>query len=115
MIDTRKILKKFCPASEIYDRLKRRMNLDKSRLGDFIRQYRTKKDITQAELGSKLGYTGQFIANWERGVSSPPAETLKKMADVLDIPKATLVNFLTQESAAFWQSTINGRSKRRAG
>lgn len=57
------------------------MTSDTLKLGKFLRQQREKSRLSQAEVAYKLGYTSpQFISNWERGLSTPPIQMLKKLA-----------------------------------
>lgn len=43
------------------------------RTGAYLKQCREKKNISQAEVAHKFKYTNQYVCNWERGVSAPPA------------------------------------------
>lgn len=47
---------------------------------------RKKKNLTQKELGNKLGVTQQTVAQYENGTRMPKLETLKKIASALDVP-----------------------------
>ncbi len=47
---------------------------------------RKKKNLTQKELGNKLGVTQQTVAQYENGARIPKLETLKKIASALDVP-----------------------------
>lgn len=82
-------------------------------LSKYIKEKRIEREMTQNELASKLGYTAQFVANWERGVSSPPGHALKKLVSVLKIPAQELVDVMTEQSAAHWREVILGRSSSR--
>jgi transcriptional regulator with XRE-family HTH domain len=46
--------------------------------------------MTQKDLAEKLGYTFQFITNWERGASKPPFKILQKLCKVLGIKEKEL-------------------------
>lgn len=48
-----------------------------------IRKIRRSQDITQEQLASGVGVSQQAVAAWERGLSSPRAELLPKLADIL--------------------------------
>jgi len=43
-------------------------------------------EMTQAELGEKIGVTRQTVAAIEQGKYSPTLETAFKIADVFDVP-----------------------------
>ncbi len=53
-------------------------------IGEQIKKYRTKKGITQEELGKMVGVTTQSVSKWERG-GSPDAELLPRIANALGI------------------------------
>ena len=47
--------------------------------GVFLRQKRESAGLTQSEVRKALKYTSpQFISNWERGLTTPPMETVVK-------------------------------------
>jgi putative transcriptional regulator len=43
-------------------------------------------EMTQAELGEKIGVTRQTVAAIEQGKYSPTLETAFRIADVFDVP-----------------------------
>ena len=43
-----------------------------------------KKGLSQGELAIRLNVVRQTVSKWEKGVSVPDAETLIKLADLLD-------------------------------
>ena len=55
-----------------------------STLGIKIKEFRTKKGITQEELGQLVGVTTQAVSKWERG-GTPDAEILPNIARALDV------------------------------
>jgi len=61
-------------------------------LGRAFRAWRQKRGLTQGEVASALGYsTAQFVSNWERGQSSPPLDTLPKLAEIYSISARDVV------------------------
>lgn len=50
-----------------------------------IHDCRTAAGLTQQELAEKIGLDGATIGKYERGILRPKSETLKKIADVLEI------------------------------
>lgn len=56
-----------------------------STLGKNIAYYRRKKGITQKELSEKIGISPSFISHLENGNSNPSADTLKNIANVLEV------------------------------
>lgn len=55
-------------------------------IGKVIRSNRKARGISQVELGKHLGYSSQFIANWERGVSNPPLEQIRPICLYINLP-----------------------------
>ncbi|HWU45112.1 MAG TPA: helix-turn-helix transcriptional regulator [Bdellovibrio sp.] len=55
----------------------------KNILADFLKQKRSAAGLSQRDVADKLGYTTpQFISNWERGVSHPPINALKRLGEL---------------------------------
>lgn len=54
-------------------------------IGERIRKIRQENGLSQKELGKKLNVSQQMIGQWETGKSNPKIETLKRIADTLDV------------------------------
>lgn len=67
------------------------------RVGKELKAYRQKQGMTQHELAKKLGYTAQFVTNWERGVSNPPVKAIPKLCTILKINKDQLIALYMHE------------------
>lgn len=63
---------------------------DKLYIGDKIRKGRYVKGITQKDLAKRIGVKPPTLAQWESGKRKPKLETLKKIADALDVPVYTI-------------------------
>lgn len=60
-------------------------------LKDLLKDARAEAGYTQKQIADKFGYdSAQFVSNWERGVSSPPLKTLKKLAALYHIDATVL-------------------------
>jgi transcriptional regulator with XRE-family HTH domain len=56
-------------------------------LGEFLQEQRFLSNLTQKEVSQSLGYSsGQFISNFERGISRPPLKKLAWMTKAYGIP-----------------------------
>jgi transcriptional regulator with XRE-family HTH domain len=55
-------------------------------IGRNIRVYRLAKDMTQEELGEKLGVTFQQVQKYEKGINRVGSGRLYQIAEVLDVP-----------------------------
>jgi transcriptional regulator with XRE-family HTH domain len=82
-------------------------------LHQYLREKRLAAGLTQRDLGNLLGYKPQFITNWERGASSPPARTLSKLVKVLKIPEDELLGILTEQSVTYWRNAIQAKGQRK--
>ena len=49
-------------------------------IGDKIRELRKSIDMSQAKLGQELGVTQQAVAKWEKGITEPDTDCIKKMS-----------------------------------
>lgn len=62
-------------------------------IGENIRAFRKKKGLSQRELGEKVkdGMSQQQIGQYESGIRTPKSETLRLIADALEIPVQNLL------------------------
>lgn len=69
-------------------------------LSDFaqrLRQLRKERKLTQAELGQRAGVHNVNLSRYERGSSEPSAETLKRLAEALEVSVGYLVEGSAEE------------------
>lgn len=59
--------------------------MDQEKIGKFIAECRKKNNLTQEQLGEKLGVTGKSISRWENGKTMPDLSLLKPLSDELEI------------------------------
>lgn len=64
---------------------KRKGGAPVNRIGDIIREHRNNKNMTQEELGRQLFVSKQAVSKWETGRTLPDVETIRRLADILDI------------------------------
>ena len=62
-------------------------------IGEVIRKYRKKKDMTQEEMAVSLGVTTPAVNKWENGNSFPDIMLLAPIARLLDITIDELLSF----------------------
>lgn len=61
--------------------------------GQFLKQKRIEAEFTQREVAELFGYsTVAFVSNWERGLISPPIETIRILVKIYKIQKTELIN-----------------------
>ncbi len=79
-------------------------------LAGFLREKRIASGHSQMDVAKKLSYTSaQFVSNWERGLSSPPIQTLRKLSELYQIPPDTL--FAITLETMISQVTVDLRRK----
>lgn len=57
-----------------------------------IKELRQKENMTQEDLGKKIGVTGRAIGHYETQQREPSLRTAKKMADILGTTIEELFN-----------------------
>ncbi len=60
-------------------------------LSENIKTIRKQRGMTQDELAVRLNVVRQTVSKWEKGLSVPDAELLKKLADTLETEVSTLL------------------------
>lgn len=58
--------------------------IDNKKIGTNIAQLRNSKNMTQAELGERIGVSFQAVSKWERGETLPDVSLLPSIADTLE-------------------------------
>ena len=59
--------------------------MDTQKIGRFLKELRKQNNMTQEQLGEKLGVTNKTISRWETGNYLPPIECLKLLSDIYQI------------------------------
>lgn len=59
--------------------------MNQEKIGKFIAECRKNNDLTQEQLGEKLGVTSKSISRWENGKTMPDLSLLKPLSDELGI------------------------------
>ena len=60
-------------------------DIDKEKFPETLKRYRLFRGYTQAKLAEKVGVKNTTISNYEKGVSLPDIDTVKKIARVLRV------------------------------
>ena len=68
-------------------------------LGQVIRKYRKNKNMTQEEMGGRLGVTAPAVNKWENGASMPDITLLAPIARLLGITTDILLSFREELTA----------------
>ena len=59
--------------------------MDQQKIGQFLRECRKEKGITQEQLAEMLGVTNRSVSRWENGSNLPDLDILIEMADYYDV------------------------------
>lgn len=59
--------------------------MDQKKVGQLLKQLRTEKAVTQAELGETLGVPNRSVSRWENGTTMPDLDLLIELANYYDI------------------------------
>ncbi len=68
---------------------------------NFLKKLREDAGLSQAEIAKKMNYsTPQFISNWERGISFPPLNSIKKLASILGVNPELILDYVEEKERA---------------
>lgn len=82
-------------------------------LNDYLRQKRLDSGLSQLDVARVLGYASpQFVSNWERGLVSPPLETIGVLIDLYKIPAGEVVDRILDETRDYLESHLTSRGRR---
>ncbi|MCQ2483193.1 MAG: helix-turn-helix domain-containing protein [Clostridia bacterium] len=59
--------------------------MDMVKMGSFLAELRKERNLSQAELGEKLGVTNKTVSRWETGTYMPPVEMLEELSNMYDM------------------------------
>lgn len=59
--------------------------MNPEKIGNFLKECRKKNNITQNEVADGLNLTRENISKWERGITIPGSEYLKKLSEILGV------------------------------
>ena len=82
-------------------------------ISNLILQKRKERGLTQSELGAMLGISGKAVSKWERGLSVPCEDHLKKLIDLLGLPVEQKI--AKSEQPPTFLSTVKSELIRSAG
>lgn len=86
--------------------------LDMDKFGQLIMDKRKKAGLTQESFAARLGITPQAVSKWENGLTFPDVTLFPMIAQILDVPIATLFGEkeppLTKAFVAKFEDTYRG-------
>lgn len=75
--------------------------MNQEKIGNFIKELRVKKGLTQDELADKLYIRRQSISKWEMGITSPDTENFKSLSEIFNVSIDELISgeYIPKEDA----------------
>ena len=73
--------------------------MDQNKTGRLIRALRQGQNLTQAELGEKLGVGGKAVSKWECGAGAPDIALLPRLSELLGVDTEALLRGELGENA----------------
>ena len=61
------------------------IQMDLVQIGKFIAELRKEQELTQEQLGEKIGVTNKTVSRWENGNYLPPSDVLLAMSQLFDV------------------------------
>lgn len=59
--------------------------MDTKMIGSFLKELRKENNMTQEQLGERIGVTNKTVSRWETGNYLPPVESLVLISDIYGI------------------------------
>lgn len=59
--------------------------MDTKMIGSFLKELRKENNMTQEQLGERIGVTNKTVSRWETGNYMPPVESLILLSDIYGI------------------------------
>mgnify|MGYP003309725382 CR=1 FL=1 len=59
--------------------------MDQQKIGDYLRQLRIEKNLTQGQLAEKFNTTNRSVSRWENGKNLPDISLLVELADFYNV------------------------------
>ena len=69
-------------------------NVFMTKFKERLKELRIEKELSQSELGKKLGVDFRTVSNWENGVRKPDIDTLAKIAEYLEVSSDYLLGLV---------------------
>lgn len=66
--------------------------MEQEKIGRFIAQCRKEQNLTQAQLGEKVGVTDKAVSKWESGLRLPDIAILNDLSNILNVTTTELLN-----------------------
>ena len=71
--------------------------MDQSKIGNYLKELRKSKGLTQEELSEKLGVSRRSVSRWETGSNLPDLDILIELSDFYDVDLRDMLTGNTEE------------------
>ena len=72
--------------------------MDQSKIGNYLKELRKQKGLTQEELSEKLGVSRRSVSRWETGSNLPDLDILIELSDFYDVDLKCMLAGNTEET-----------------
>ena len=59
--------------------------MDQKKIGNFLKELRKEKNLTQEQFAEKLNVSGRTVSRWETGTNMPDISLLNEIAEFYDV------------------------------
>ena len=66
--------------------------MDQQKIGEFLKELRKEKGITQEQLADKLFVSRRTVSRWETGSNMPDLDVLVELADLYEVDLRDIFN-----------------------
>lgn len=89
------------------------MRMSVPTLNQYLKQKRVDRGLSQLEVAKVLGYTSpQFVSNWERGLVSPPLDTMAVLIDLYKMKPEEVIAKILDETREDLETKLLRRKRR---
>lgn len=66
--------------------------MDQQKIGNFLKELRKEKNLTQEQLAEELNVSGRTVSRWETGINMPDLSILVELAEFYDVDIREIIN-----------------------
>ena len=66
--------------------------MDQKKIGNFLRELRKEKNLTQEQVADRLGVSGRTISRWETGAYMPDISLIVDIAEMYDVDVRDIID-----------------------
>ena len=73
--------------------------MDQAKIGQYLKELRKSKNLTQEDLSEKLGVSRRSVSRWETGNNLPDLDLLIELADFYDVDLRDMLTGHTEDAS----------------